>query len=312
MISDNSDARAATIEITGGTFSQNPEEVTTGSWKSNVFTSSATTNCVAEGYESIDNENGTWTVQRHVCSYDYAHPTVVWRNIRGTLSAIFTYTCSCGKTDTYIATPTYTDSEGERTYTATDEHNHVETTTKTLNYHVTFNDSEQPEIYHWGDVCTLDAGAISAWYVDSVAVANKVADGVSTYTFAVTDNTTIVTGETNETSQQAAVSAKLTAESGGKATFSAKWSIPEGCTVTSVKIYRGYTSSYNSGITSGILTSYGTLHNVNLLVRTGDYKLRLSGLSANTYQYAVIIINYKDSDNETQKLISTVQSAGIS
>ena len=257
-------------------------------------------------------QNGMFIVEPHtVHVYDYSNPAIVWRNVSGRMSAIFTYSCVCGETETEIVLASYYDAFGERIYSATDSHGNPAQTSKTLNYTVTLDGAPQPKTYEWGEICTLTSNnVVKAWYIDSISEANKVADGTATYTFAVTGNTNIVTDDTTLEEQVAAVSAKLTSTESGKATFNAKWSLPEGSTISSVKIYRG-SSSADKVVAESTLTSKGSVHNVNLFVRNGDYTLNLTGLTPGKWQHALIQIKYNDKNGNPQTLTSTVQKVQV-
>jgi hypothetical protein len=206
----------------------------------------------------------------------------MWINAGGTYTAVFTYKCTCGATETEAVTPYKSESEGVRTYTATSTTyaGVYAQTTKTLQYTVTLNNTPTGVTYYWGDVCALtyDDGKTCQKWIDAVSGA-VLADGTATYTFPVTGTTSIRTENTQETVPQVAISATMTSPAAHEAVFQAKWSIPEGSTVSSVKVYRGYTST-NKDITESVLCLKGAVTNVNMKAINCDYKLNLSGLTS--------------------------------
>lgn len=268
---------------------------------------------LAEGCKSVDNGDGSWTVEQPLHTFNYTNPDVRWRVINGEMKAIFIYSCIyCDETDTAIVSPTSSDNGTTWTYTATDAYDNTETLEKETGYTVTVPEGvNQPKTgtYAWGEKCTLTAGSAKAWYIGSVSNANLVAIGTNTYIFAVTDSVNIVTDDTTET-KRAVVRATLTSDKSKEATFNAKWSIPTGTSVDSVTIYRGFTETDSSNITTDVLKSKGQPHNVNLLVWNGDYTLHLTDLTKK-YQYAMIEIVYTDSSGLRQTLRSAVKKIAV-
>lgn len=257
--------------------------------------------------EKKDYETGTGSVDpTHTHSYDYTKPSWKWKVDDGVTVAEATYACECKQTETETVTPAYEDRKGVRTYTAKDSHGNTETTTKELTYTVKYDGVNQNTSFKWGDVCTLTADSCKAWYVNSTSSADKVADGTKTYTFAVTSDTTVITKASDVSSQPAVVRATLTSSESGKAEFNAKWSLPAGAEVSSVKIYRGHTSTEKS-ISAGDLIKKGTVLNSSLIVQNGDFTLHISGLTPTYYHHVVIVITYSV-NGTAHKLTSQVQS----
>ena len=279
--------QGGTVVITGGTFSFDPSAY------------------VDRKQYDVKLSNGVYTVTPHVHNYDTAHPTWEWIVQNGKTVAQATYPCSCGASTSQTVKPSYRDNRGERTYTATDSYGNSVSMTKTLTYTVTFDGTPQGIAYSWGDICTLTANGYRAWYVGSATSTNKVADGTKTYTFAVTGNTSIVTGSTSYSQPQAAVRATIKSTENATATFNAKWSLPVGASIKSVKVYRGYTTD-NKTVDAETLISKGTVFNVDLLVTNGDYTLNIYGLTPTYYQHVVIVITYTYGGT-TKTLTSAVQ-----
>lgn len=242
--------------------------------------------------EKKDYETGSGVVDpTHTHSYDHANPTWKWKVENGEITAEASYACECGDKKTENVTPSYTDRKGVRTYTAKDSHGNTASTTKELTYTVKCDGTDQSANYRWGDICTLTSDTNKAWYVNSISDENKVADGTRNYTFAVTSDTEILTKATNASSQQAVVRARLKSDEKGKAVFNAKWSLPVGADVKSVKIYRGYTST-NKTVSADSIIKRSAGYDADLLVQNGDYTVYISGLTPNYYQHAVIVIKY--------------------
>ena len=130
------------------------------------------------------------------------------------------------------------------------------------------------------------------------------ADGITSYTFAVTDNAEITTVASENVEQQPVVYTTIKSTVAKKAEFQAKWSVPAGSTVKSVTIYRGNTT-VDKVIDAATLESKGTKVPVNLYARNGDYLLKLSNLTTGRYQHAIIVIEYtKAGQEEVLKLVS--------
>ncbi|MBR0302542.1 MAG: hypothetical protein IJQ80_01695, partial [Clostridia bacterium] len=239
------------------------------------------------------------TVPKHV--HDYVYAGCEWKDIEGAYTAVYTYACECGDEITENIVPEASEFKGVLTYTADDGQGNVETTSVELSYTVTYNDEVQPVAYKWGEICTLKADGTSRWYING----KPVADGTATYMFAVTENSVVTTEASEEVEQQAVVSATLTTPVSGKATFNAKWSLPAGSEVNSVKIYRGTTKA-DKTISAETLISAGAATKVNLYARNGDYTLNISGLTATKYQHVVIAIDYT-LNGERKTLTSDVQ-----
>ena len=258
------------------------------------------------GYSSISVEQyNSGSGGEHSHSFDYINPNWQWATVEGKLAAEVSYACACGETETETISPSYTESRGERTYLAADSHGNSDTKTVTLSYTVTLNGVTVGEQYQWGDVCALSAGGRKAWYLNSAEEANKVADGVNSYSFAVINDTNILTGDTSSDTQQPVVAVIMTTPASGKANIEAMWSVPENARVRSVTIYRGYTSAYKD-LAAQTLIDKGTQEQVPLTVTNGSYLLRLSDLTPTRWQHAVIVINYTQ-DGEARTLVSAVQ-----
>ena len=97
-------------------------------------------------------------------------------------------------------------------------------------------------------------------------------------------------------------------EGSGKAVFNAKWSLPDGVTVTSATIYRGK-SSTDKNFEAATLKTKGTPYDTGLRVRTGDFTLNLDSLTTG-YHYVCIVIDYIEGGT-TKELISDVQKWSI-
>ena len=246
----------------------------------------------------------------HEHSFDYTAPTWSWQTQSGATVAVATYTCSCQETQTETVPPTYTDRQGVRTYHAQDSHGNTAQQTKTLEYTLTLNGAARDAVYHWGDVCLLSADTVKAWYVGSVAPENLVADGVKSYVFAITDNTHIVTADTQHQTQQPTVRVEMRSESSGAAAFHAQWSVPYGAHVQSVTIYRGYTATEKT-IDAQTLIDNGTPFTADLNVSSGDYTLHLTELTPGTWQHAAIVIQYSVGGVQQEPLVSAVAKAAI-
>ncbi|MBQ7714704.1 MAG: hypothetical protein IJT70_02420, partial [Clostridia bacterium] len=139
------------------------------------------------------------------------------------------------------------------------------------------------------------------WYIDE----KKVADGIAAYTFAVTDNSDVKTGDTEAVEPEAIVSTTIKTPVAGKAVFNAKWSIPAGATINSVKVFRGTTKNYKTTITAEKIIAGNAVTNAKLFALNGDYTLNITGLDAARCLYAVIVIDYTI-DGERETLTSTV------
>ncbi len=250
---------------------------------------------------------GDITLTARFGEHSYGEPEWTW-NANGSMKAYATYTCAdCGeKLENQEATVVYEDSKGVRTFTATDAFGNVDTHTQTLSYTVKFNGILQPATYQWGDICTLTATENSKWYY-SVAdgdSTHEVADGTTSYSFAVTGNVSITTEKSSYEEQQPVVYTTINSPAAKKAEFQAKWSVPAGSTIKSVAIYRGNTGT-DKEITAETLLSKGTRVPVNLYARNGDYLLKLSNLTTGKYQHAIIVIEYiKEGEQEVLKLVS--------
>ena len=253
----------------------------------------------------ITEDEGTYSVCPHNHSYDFQNPGWSWEEKAGSMTAEASYPCTCGERIVEQIDPSFVDSRGVRTYTATDNYGNTSENAVTLSYTVTLNGTAQESTYHWGDVCTLREETQKAWYVNSISEGNKVADGVASYTFPVTGDTVIVTDTASAQEQVAVVSANMTSPVSGQASFHAKWSLPSDAQVSTVKIYRGCTST-DKIISADTLVTKGSVFDVNLRVRNGDYLFRLTNLTPTKYQHAVIEIKYSVNGVE-HTLLSSVQ-----
>ena len=225
--------------------------------------------------------------------------------------AYFTYTCtSCGEEREVFVPGTYHDFKGERSYTATDSYGNTVTDGPVrLHYAVAFEGQIQPTQYRWGESCLLTYGSGEeprAWYAVDSEGETLLADGISSYSFAVTQNMTIVTRETQNTEPQAVVAVKLSSQTPGRAVFDAMWSIPYGAKVTSATIYRG-SSDVEKTVDVETLIQKGAPFDTGLLVRNGSYRLNLVELTPTKYQHVVIQITYTlEGETEPRTLTSEV------
>lgn len=228
----------------------------------------------------------------YVPSDDNKQPEWSWRRINGKWDATARFTCSkCGDVQSVDASLQESSGSGEKTTTATatfDGKSYTASKTETLSYPVTLN-GENKNSYSWGALCTLTESEPKKWYIND----RLVADGRSSYTFAVTENSTVRTEDTTEKDPQAIVSTTLIFNESGKAVFNAKWSLPNDAVVKSAKIYRGYTTSEKAIQSQTLISKVTSPYDTKLLVRNGDFTLNISGLTNNTWQYAVIDIVYE-------------------
>lgn len=257
-----------TITITGGTYTVDP------------------TDYLAEGYAAVEDE-GVYTVHE----INYANPIVTWGPVDGDYKATFTYQCAdCGEdvAEEYV-TPDFSKFKGVVTYTAEDTHGNPAANTIVETYTVAYNDEVQAASYHWGDKCTLTADAKSDWYIGDTIVASAVAS----YTFPVVDNTVIRSVALEEDKEpEAVISATFTSDAPGKAVFNAKWSIPAGSDIISVKTYRAMTkaaNTYEAEQFMGLVSA----NELGMRGLNGDYTLRLSNLKAARYQHMLLVIEYR-------------------
>ena len=285
------------VTLYGGTFNHNPETILNMT--------------IDDGYE-VTNPNDYYTVKRDCSShiYDYTKPTWKWVIIQGEPAAFVSYKCSnCNETSAPVRANVSgpVESEGKLTYTATDsEHAECPASVKVIEseFTVKHNGVAEPATYKWGDICTLTSSdGISKWTING----ETVADGVDSYTFAVTGNVDIISAVTGAAAAPTPViMVTITSTEAGKAVINAKWTIPgENITVESVKIYRGYTIAEKI-IDSNTLKTNGKVFDSELCVQYGDYTLKLDGLTSGTYQHAYVEINYKIGESETTL---TVESA---
>ena len=224
--------------------------------------------------------------------------------------AFFMYKCSVceNESEEFVLPDSCSDSRGWRTYTATDAQGNTATSEPIQQFYtVVFNGKPQSTMYAWGEVCLLTSAdeEVKAWYLVNDGVETLLADGVSSCCFAVTDNTEIVTNETENHEPQAAVAVTLKSESAGTAVFNAMWSIPEGARVKSAVIYRGYTSA-DKDVPVGTMVSKGAPFDTRLLVRNGSYRLNISGLDATKYQHVMIRVTYTVDGEDEINLDSAV------
>ena len=268
---------------------------------STVYTATAT----FDGKNYTDTKNVVIPMTDHNPVFQSA----AWGDQNNTYGAYFSYKCSeCGTVSEVFVPGTYRDSKGVRTYSATDSYgNTVNDEPITLKYTVTLNSTAQPEQYNWGDVCVLSGEdeTPKAWYLVSGEKESLVADGVNSYSFAVTGNTAIVTKETENTQPQPVVTASIRSESVGTAVFETMWSLPSEAEVNSVMIYRGYTST-EKDVSVVTLVSKGSPFDTELLVHNGSYRLNMVNLTATRYQHVVIQIKYT-LNGEVLTLNSAVQ-----
>ena len=237
-------------------------------------------------------------------THGYLYAGCEWKDIDGAYTAVYTYACECGDEITENIVPEVSRSKGVATYVAEDENgNRAETAIEEI-YTVTLNGQPVAGTYKWGDTCTLSTDGRSKWNIGGKVVA----EGTNKYTFAVTDNTSVTVEESELEEAKPIVVTTLTSPKSGKAVFNAKWSIPAGSEVNSVKIYRGTTKA-DKTISAETLISAGTATKVNLYARNGDYTLNISGLTATKYQHVVIVIDYtlkgerKTLTSEVQKIL---------
>ena len=271
------------VNVTGGTFGIDPSAY------------------VDQTSYDVTESGGVYSVSPHTHSYDYSSPAWDWKVVGSSYKAVAAYSCACGSKTDETVKPSYTDNRGTRTYSAKDSHGNTSGSTVVLSYTVTLDGTPQETPYSWGDICTLTADTYKAWYVNGA----KLSEGTETYSFAVTENTVVTTQNTSYTTPQAAVSAKIVSTASGTAAFNAKWSLPQGAKVTDVTIYRGYTTTDRT-VDADTMIAHGAAFHADLLVRNGDYTLRLSGLTPTYYQHAVIVISY-EIDGEAHMLTSAVQ-----
>ena len=271
---------------------------------------------VSAGWDGVTTEYYAYSVgqgktgkltfhQKVECFHNYSGPVWSWRRINGTWAALATFTCSrsrCYAEQVVPASISESTSDGTVTTTATatfNGQNYTDQKTEARSYTVTFNGSSNS--YKWGELCTLTYDTENTpmkWYIND----NLVADGRGSYTFAVTEKSTVTTDTTTETTPVAVISSSLTSTEANKAVFNVKWSLPTNAEVVSAIIYRGKTST-DKDILSSVLISKGTQYNTRLLVRNGDFTLNISGLTPSKWQHVVIDITYKIG-NVTHHLIS--------
>lgn len=281
----------ATAVISGGYFTADP------------------TAYVADGYDAVaSTEPGyNFMVQEHVHTYNYApdgnQPSWNWRRINGSWAAIAIFECVKGDDTQYVrAEISEEEYQGELTTTATatfkgEEYKAYKT--DILSYTVKLNGTTVNS-YQWGTLCSLNSsdGKYKKWYING----ELVADGRSTYTFAVTGDSLVTTEDTEEVNPVAVISSTLTTNGAKKAVFNAKWSLPTGAEVESAIIYRGQSTAAKDVLAS-TLTSKGTPYDTNLRVRNGDFTFNLSGLTTGKWQHVVIDITYTV-NGATKHLIS--------
>jgi hypothetical protein len=233
------------------------------------------------------------------------------QNENGVFGCYFFYVCSeCGYDELYtFIVPTYTEYRGERHYTAEDEYGSKSEMDMTMRYSVKLNGVSLPQDYAWGEICVLTADELQAWYLNSVGEGNKLADGVNSYTFAVTTDTEIVTTATEATSEEPAAVATIKSETAGTASYDIMWSLPSGATVNSVTIYRGANSTGNS-LKAETLMNKGAKVPVDLTVRNGNYNLSMTDMTSGKWQHVVTVIDYT-LGGEQQQFISNVVKVQI-
>lgn len=228
----------------------------------------------------------------------------VWRNIGGFMYAQYRRECTgCGEVEWFTATVTSNTVEGVTTFTATvtvDGTPVSDVRTLAEMYTVTFG--EESNTYPWGGVATYNSpdGYPKKWKING----RVVADGVSTFVFAVTEDSTVTCVDTEATEQLAVISTALTSTETGKATFNAKWSLPEGAHDITVDIYRGYTTGDTDVEDYKIMAFNPSTVDTMSNVRNGDFTLNLTGLTSGTYQHVLINIRYLDRDGDSHYLTS--------
>ncbi len=266
-----SEGYSAVLTIEGGTFATDPSAY------------------LAEGYE-CNAQGDVYVVEAHV--HTYGNPDWNWRLINGNWAAVASFNCVKGD-DTQNVRATITSEEDSVfvTYTATvnfqgqeyREHKELQRF-----YRVFFEGFEQN--YAWGELCTLNSldGMNKKWFINDTLVA----DGRSSYTFAVTATAEVTTMETEEQNPVAVMSAMLYSPVSGEAVYKVKWSLPTGSEVVSAMIYRGAKSS-DEPATVELLTSKGAKIDTGMYVRNGDFTLNITGLSPTKYQNVVAVITYR-------------------
>ena len=268
-----------------------------------VYTASAT----FEGQNLSDEQS----VELPMIAHDPVFQSVDWNvDEEGNFGAYFAYQCSaCGQDSEVFVLPSgYTESKGWRTYTATDAQGNTATSEPIQQFYtVVFNGEALPTMYAWGDECLLSSPdeVVKAWYKVTDGVETLIADGVNACNFAVTENITVVTKETEHQTKQPVICATLVSESSGTAVFNAMWSIPGNAEVKSAIIYRGYTTK-DKDVAVETMIDKGTQFDTELLVHNGSYRLNLSQLDANKYQHVMIRVTYTVDGGEEIRLDSAV------
>ena len=267
-----------------------------------------------DGFEWKYDENDGVYVLTEVVDYT-AEPTWQWHVINGEWKAIATYKTAAGSSVVQICGGYKTSvTQGTIVYTASNGYCDAPQKVVEQQYHVSYSqDPSQVDqtTYSWGEICTLHADVLSNWFIVEGNKEVKIAAATETYSFAVTGDVVIESVEAigEEAEPQAIVYATMKSTESGKAEFQTKWSIPKGASVQSVTIYRGYTSTEKT-ITADTLIAKGTRYDANLNVLNGDFLLRLTGLTSNTYQHAVIVIKYR-AGTEVKTLKSDVLNVHV-
>ncbi len=296
----------STMNITGGTYTKGEAKFRNGVnpvITGGTFDFDPASNGVAEGYDAIDNQDGTWTVQKHVHSYVYTKPNWSWKVVNGVWSATVSYPCvKNDDVDTVEAVVTAgTPSGGEVTYTATDPKYPDNTATKTVvvTYAVTYAGATQYFKYGEAFKAGTEGGTLYDWYVQEEGDEQPVlrAKGTSVFYLPVVANATVTSVKSSVKTQEPVImsSATATVESGattGTVVYHVTWSLPDGAQITSEKIYRAVSTIGKTGITKDTVIEKGTQHDVNLNVRNGDYTLTLQNVKANKDMHLVLEIKY--------------------
>lgn len=334
------DVGDATITITGGKFKgygNNAAAVAVNksgsahSWgmaiSGGLFSTEPDSSYLAEGFDAVENTDPAtagvypYTVGEHVHNFVFGNPTWLWRVINGTWSVTSTYVgeCSCGATttETLNAEVDKVETLADITYTATDSKGNSDTRTFQKTFTVTYEGSQLPETFTYGQACRLAPGdGTYDWYVKE-GEGNAVlrAKGAATFYFPVTANVTVTKEKNASPETQTASSAVVDASSpaAGQYRFKFVWSIPEGSQVQSAMVYRCM-DTHNPLISDAeelLQQSNLRFYNTNLYVRNGEFTLSGKNLTSGTTQTIMFRLVYT-LNGETKTLDTALNHITIS
>lgn len=301
-IAQHTTKNAISVTLTGGTVTgkkavsvvdaQNNDMGNVAIGVNKSFAQSSTT-ILPEGWIWLQDGNGTCSPHKHTFG---AEPTWRWTRLDDNWTAASTYTCTeplCGEKEHVTATVSQSSATaGTVTYTATDEKGATATRTDSTTYTVTYGGDSFS--YKWGEVATFSADGIRQWKIQKQGENTErvVADGVQTFSFAVTDNCAVTAVVSSFTEKQEIISTSLTSTQTGTAVFNAKWSLPLGAKVKEAIIYRGNSKNQNVEVMASNLMERGLAYDTGLKAADGDFTLTLTGLTTGYYQHVIIKIEY--------------------